>query len=172
MHDGAVVGGVARRVLSFAPSTTPRFESDASGSAALHVNPDDDVRAFLPALADVTLVTLTFPKGSEGRPYTQARVLREELGYTGRIRAVGAVTVDALAFMRRVGIDEAILRDVSDEAFALDVLARFTVKYQAAADERSPLWRRVVRGAPAAASTAAIVHRGSAGETPTRPDRR
>jgi uncharacterized protein (DUF934 family) len=67
---------------------------------------------------DVALIELVFPKMSEGRPYTQAHILRAELGYGGRIRAVGEVRRDLLFFLFRVGVDEAILKDADEEADA------------------------------------------------------
>jgi uncharacterized protein (DUF934 family) len=107
--------------------------------------PRDDTRALAPVLARIDLVVLHFEKAGDGRAFTQARILREQLDYRGAIRAVGAVTLDQLGFMFRCGIDEVIFRDPHEEPFALAALDRFTVRYQGASDEREPLYRRMAR---------------------------
>ena len=42
----------------------------------------------------IELIVLDFPKFTDGRAYTQARLLRERAGYTGELRAAGAVFID------------------------------------------------------------------------------
>jgi uncharacterized protein (DUF934 family) len=113
------------------------------GKSTLALAPGDDVRAA--QLDGVQRVVLSFPKAGDGRAFTQARLLREQLGYRGRLRATGEVLVDWIWFMRRCGIDEIVLRHPHEEAFALEKLRTFTVKYQPAADEAQPLWRSVAR---------------------------
>ena len=51
------------------------------------------------------LIVLNFPKFSDGRAYSQARVLREHLGYQGELRATGQVLRDQLLYMHRAGFD-------------------------------------------------------------------
>lgn len=94
----------------------------ADQGIALAIASTDDVRAL-----DLSApsISIRFAKPGDGRPYTQARLLREELGYRGRLRAVGAVVVDCIGFMKRCGFDEIVLRDESDEPFALAALDRF-----------------------------------------------
>lgn len=62
----------------------------------------EEIAALLPHL---DLVALHFPVFTDGRAYSQARVLRGRLGYDGEIRATGNVLADQAAFMIRVGID-------------------------------------------------------------------
>jgi uncharacterized protein (DUF934 family) len=62
----------------------------------------DDIAADLPRFA---LVALSFPKYSDGRAFSTARLLREKYGFTGELRAVGNVLNDQIAFMYRVGFD-------------------------------------------------------------------
>ncbi|MEC9369496.1 MAG: DUF934 domain-containing protein [Pseudomonadota bacterium] len=56
-------------------------------------------------LANIDLVILRFPAFTDGRAYSQARVLRKRLGYEGEIRAAGNVLADQAAFMIRCGFD-------------------------------------------------------------------
>ena len=62
----------------------------------------DEIAADLPRLA---LVALSFPKFSDGRAFSTARLLREKHGYAGELRAVGNVLADQIPLMRRVGFD-------------------------------------------------------------------
>ena len=66
-----------------------------------HENPAD----IGPELRQFALIALRFPKFTDGRPYSTARLLRERHGYTGELRAVGAVLRDQLLFLRRCGFD-------------------------------------------------------------------
>ena len=50
-------------------------------------------------------IALAFPKFSDGRSYSAARLLRERLGFKGELRAVGDVLADQIPLMRRCGID-------------------------------------------------------------------
>src|SRR3546814_15236126 len=50
-----------------------------------------DVLAFGPEAGRFDLIVLEFPKFSDGRAYSQARLLRERFGYRGELRATGQV---------------------------------------------------------------------------------
>ena len=65
----------------------------------------EDVRQAAGDLDHIQLVALDFPKFSDGRNLSSARRLRERLGYTGEVRAVGDVLADQIPLMRRCGID-------------------------------------------------------------------
>lgn len=58
-----------------------------------------------PYLARLDLIALVFPKFSDGRSYSAARLLRERFGYRGELRATGDVLSDQIPQMRRCGID-------------------------------------------------------------------
>lgn len=98
----------------------------------------DDVARF-------DVIALDFPVFRDGRAYTTARVLRERFGYRGEIRAVGDVLRDQLFYMARCGFDAFELKAGKDIVGALQAFDDFSVKYQPAADEVLPLYRRVQR---------------------------
>jgi uncharacterized protein (DUF934 family) len=88
-----------------------------------------DIERFL-------LVMLSFPRFTDGRAYSQARLLRTRLGFAGELRATGDVLRDQLLFMRRCGIDAF---EVSERALAENWLAAFEdfgLFYQPAEDAR------------------------------------
>jgi uncharacterized protein (DUF934 family) len=56
-------------------------------------------------------IVLQFPKWTDGRAYSQARLLRQRLGYRGELRAAGDVVVDMALQLARTGFDVALLRE-------------------------------------------------------------
>ena len=52
-----------------------------------------------------------FPKFTDGRAYSQARLLRGRYGYRGELRANGDVLRDQLLFMQRCGFDAFVVRE-------------------------------------------------------------
>ena len=80
------------------------------------------------------LVCLDFPKFTDGRAYSYARMLRAKYGYTGEVRAVGAVLRDQLIFMRRCGFDSFVIPDNVDTAKWIAAFNDFSVRYQPMVD--------------------------------------
>ena len=93
-------------------------------------------------LEHFAVIGVNFPKFTDGRSYSTARLLRERYGFQGEIRAVGDVLQDQLYFMKRCGIDAYALREDKDLTAALASLNDFSESYQAAADQPQPLFRR------------------------------
>ena len=93
-----------------------------------------DMLAFGPDAGRFDLIVLDFPKFSDGRAYSQARLLRERFGYRGELRATGNVLRDQLRLMHRCGFD-AYEFDSADAAkiFAA-ALQEFSAAYQPATD--------------------------------------
>jgi uncharacterized protein (DUF934 family) len=93
-------------------------------------------------LDQLAVIGVNFPKFTDGRGYSTARLLRERYGYRGEIRAIGDVLQDQLFFMKRCGIDAYALREDKDFTAALSSLRDFSESYQAAVDQPQPLFRR------------------------------
>jgi uncharacterized protein (DUF934 family) len=79
------------------------------------------------------VIALEFPKFTDGRAYSYARLLRERYGYWGEVRAVGMVLRDQLAFMARCGFDAFVLPDGIEATEWLASLGAISVRYQPAA---------------------------------------
>lgn len=94
------------------------------------------------------LITLNFPKFSDGRAYSQARVLREQLGYQGELRATGQVLRDQLLYMHRSGFDAFEIDRPDAEKVFKAALGEMTVFYQPTGDDRATaLQQRLARKA-------------------------
>ncbi|MFN2332371.1 MAG: DUF934 domain-containing protein [Halomonas sp.] len=75
------------------------------GRLGVWLTPDIGPEFLQPWLPQLDLVALEFPRFTDGRPYSHARLLRTRLGYRGELRAVGDVRRDQIDFMRRCGFD-------------------------------------------------------------------
>ncbi|MGZ5913330.1 MAG: DUF934 domain-containing protein [Reyranella sp.] len=97
----------------------------------------DPVDTLASDVSRLDLITLHFPKFSDGRAYSQARLLRERLGYQGELRATGNVLQDQAPFMLRCGFDSF---ESEQKGFG-EALARartlFSVVYQPTEDGRA-----------------------------------
>ena len=100
---------------------------------------DADVQAV--ALDGVDRIELEFPKFTDGRAFSQARLLRRR-GFDGDIRAIGDVLVDQLVQMWRTGFSSAVLKEGKDPADAERQLTRYTAFYQGDAVVKQPRFAR------------------------------
>jgi uncharacterized protein (DUF934 family) len=96
-----------------------------AGTLAVWLAPDDEPFALQADLASLPLVAVDFPVFRDGRGYSTAFLLRQRLGFTRELRAIGDV----------LHADKSI-----DDA--LNGFGEIGVLYQGAIDEPRPLFRR------------------------------
>ncbi len=130
---GAVIVTLARfqanrdQLLARATPLGLRLKSDQAPSLVA-----GDIERF-------DVIALEFPKFTDGRAFSSARLLRERHGYRGELRAVGNVLRDQLAFMRRCGFDSYEIKDGVDTAAWTAALDGTSVVYQPATDGVTPV---------------------------------
>jgi uncharacterized protein (DUF934 family) len=114
-----------------------------SGPLGVILAPADDEQELVPDLARLALVAVEFPSVSEGRGYTQGRLLRERCGFAGELRARGAVRRDQVFLLARCGFNSFEL-PASEFDGAVAALRTFSAAYQASNDRglRSALRHR------------------------------
>ena len=88
----------------------------------------DDMEAD--SFAGVALIALNFPAFTDGRAYSQARLLRERQQFKGTVRACGEVLHDQLFYMLRCGFDSFEMPAGLDAQQAKKFLHTFSVAYQ------------------------------------------
>lgn len=98
----------------------------------------EDIEALGEVVRRFDAVILEFPEFKDGRAYSQARVLRERLGYAGEIRARGAVLCDQALFMLRAGFDALEIGAGDADGFHRAISA-YSYFYQSAADGVAPV---------------------------------
>jgi len=113
-------------------------------SVGVRLRSDEEVEVLAYDLPRIAVVALEFPKFRDGRPYSNARILRERYGYKGEVRAVGEVLREQAGAMVRCGFDAFAVTDDSDPAAWAAAASRYRHVYQRAADQRTPVF--AVRG--------------------------
>lgn len=89
----------------------------------LFIKPEDNLDGLDKNLNALSCICVDFPVFTDGRGYTSAHILREQLHYKGSLRAVGDVLLDQLFYMKRCGFDQFSLRQdqkLSDVEFYLN----------------------------------------------------
>lgn len=126
----------------------PRFLALATGGAdssegagtlgagwGVVLAPNDEPAQLRGHVARIALIQLTVPVFKDGRAFSQARQLRQDLGFSGEIRLAGHVLPDQLAFAIRCGVDRILTTSAEPEEHWRAFANRFDVHYQPALDE-------------------------------------
>lgn len=102
---------------------------------------DESPREIADSISQFQLIAINFPAFADGRGFTYGRELREQLKFTGELRAIGSFMRDQLYYLQRCGFNAFSLEGVDMEA-AIESLKDFSNNYQAAIDQPAPLFRR------------------------------
>jgi uncharacterized protein (DUF934 family) len=138
--DDAPLSADGSIVISFARfKAEPDRLAGRNAALGLRLKNSDDVRALADHVGRLGLIVLEFPKYTDGRAYSQARILREELGYTGELRAAGNVLLDQLLFMQRCGFDAFELARPDAELAWRKAVSAFNVFHQPTGDGRATI---------------------------------
>jgi uncharacterized protein (DUF934 family) len=125
--------------IRFVPAATGLPQGEGAITLANDVDPID----LLPRLHKLTLIALQFPKWTDGRAYSQARLLRARYRWRGELRATGEVLVDMLPLLERTGFDAVQLAEGQDQAAAERALRFFDRgHYQGDLQQPRPLFGR------------------------------
>ncbi|HEX4235472.1 MAG TPA: DUF934 domain-containing protein [Caldimonas sp.] len=104
---------------------------------------DVDVEQVAGDLERYASIALVFPSWTDGRAYSQARLLRARYGFEGEIRATGEVLADMVPLLARCGFDAVQLRADQSRAVAERALGFFPRgHYQGDLGEPLPRFRR------------------------------
>ena len=140
--DGAELPADAKPIVPLAHFVKAR-EALLLRHAAVGVRiTSDTLPAAIPDIARLALIAIEFPRFTDGRGYSIARLLRDRHGFRGELRAVGWVLRDQLYYMERCGFTSFELKPGKPLESALEAFGELTVKYQAATDDPRPLYRR------------------------------
>lgn len=138
-EEGTPVPSGGKVILSKRRFVAERAELSARNApVGLVLEAGETVDGLEADISRLALVVLRFPKYTDGRLYSVARLLRDRHGYRGELRASGDVLRDQVTFMLRAGIDAF---DVTHPGTIAAILAgetaRVTHHYQpASADTR------------------------------------
>jgi uncharacterized protein (DUF934 family) len=110
-----------------------RPESPRAGRLGVILSPSDAVEVLAPDLPRLALVGAEFPGPSEGRGYSQGRLLRERFGFAGELRARGSIGRDHVFLLARCGFNSFELPESELEG-AKGALRTFSAGYQRSND--------------------------------------
>ncbi len=101
-----------------------------TGKLGIRLSPADKLEDIADDLENLGLIALDFPAYTDGRLFSQARLLRSQHGFDGEIRAMGSYMPDQVFYLARVGVNSFQLEDSEKLPLALSTIGDFTVKYQ------------------------------------------
>ena len=143
----AVDDPLAPLIVTFDQWQTGRDSWLARGSRlGVLLLPADNVEQLAADLRYFSLIAAQFSGPSEGRGYSQGRLLRERWNFKGELRAAGYVRRDQLFFLARCGFNSFELSDadIEDAATAFSASIRAarsgTRSPSAARRAATPLW--------------------------------
>lgn len=93
----------------------------------------EDIEEQLHGLVDLTsieFIAIDFPVYTDGRGFSLAWTLRNELGWKGELRAIGDVLIDTVNYLSRCGFNSFVLKEGHDIQAALKALELFSTPYQ------------------------------------------
>lgn len=111
-------------------------------AVGVRLNACDSPDALAQDVAALPMVVLDMEAFTDGRCFSQARLLRDRLGYTGELRVRGDFIRDQMFFLSRVGVNSFEFADGTPLEDRLKAFAEFSVTYQSATDTPEPLYRR------------------------------
>lgn len=100
-----------------------------------------------PAYSQASAIGIDFPAFTDGRGLSLAVLLRTRVGYTGELRALGAIHEDVLHYMVRCGFDALELPADRDADTALGLLSPYSGHYQSSVSQAQENAVRVQRWA-------------------------
>lgn len=100
------------------------------GKQGLRLSPTDKIEDIADDLKLISLIELDFPAFTDGRGFSQARLLRNRYQYQGEIRAIGGYMADQVFYLSRVGVNAFQLGNEKELPLALSTMNDFTVSYQ------------------------------------------
>jgi uncharacterized protein (DUF934 family) len=118
------------------------------GRLGVRLDSSEGPEALAGDLGHFDVIAVNFPKFTDGRGYSTARLLRDRYGYRGEIRAVGDVQRDQLLYLSRCGFDAFALKERRDPQAALAAFSDFSEAYQASVERPLPLFRRRFSNVP------------------------
>lgn len=100
--------------------------TEQGNSVGVWLGPDDEPEELVSALDALPVVAIHFPKFTDGRGYTQAKILRERYRYAGDLRATGDILRDIIYLLHQCGFGSFALRADLDVEEALGALRDYS----------------------------------------------
>ena len=131
IEDDATVPSIGNIVVSF-EYLKNNFDALVMRQDSFGVRLDNDANAhdLEPYISKLALIALHFPAFTDGRAYSQARIITAQLKYTGELRATGNVLADQGVFMSRCGFDAFEIDTRHSPHLWINIAATMSLSYQ------------------------------------------
>lgn len=103
--------------------TPEQFQADCALMLEISAEPQ-------PEWVNANIIAIEFPAFTDGRGLSLAALLRQRVGFSGDLRAVGAVHEDIVHFMLRCGFSSFELPEDRDPTTVLQQLTPYSQHYQ------------------------------------------
>lgn len=138
LDDDSDIAGAVQPIVSLARWLRDREALlGHNGAIGIALASDEPPELIAEDIHRFGVICLEFPKFTDGRGYSYARLLRSRYGYTGELRATGNVLRDQALFMRRCGFDALEIADGRSTDGWRQAFAELSVRYQP--DNESPV---------------------------------
>jgi len=147
LRDATALADVPEGAPVIVPLALWLAERDAllrRGDVGVLLAPADDPATLAGDVAAVPVIAIDFPKFTDGRGCSIARLLRDRHGFAGELRAVGDVLRDQLFALWQCGFDAFLVRADRDPQVALASFDDFESSYAATTRVPQPRFRRRV----------------------------
>ncbi len=122
--------------------STPTLAQTHHDRVGVWLQNSDEPESLTPDVLALPIIAVDFPAFNDGRGLSSGVLLRTRMGFTGDLRAIGAVQLDQLNYMCRCGFTSFALADDADADAMRSHLVVMSEYYQASATEPRPLFRR------------------------------
>ena len=95
-------------------------------SVSVWLGPADEPEELASALESLPLIAVQFATFTDGRGYSQGRILRERMGYRGDLRAIGDILRDQIYLLHKCGFSSFALRSDQSPEEAVAALKDFS----------------------------------------------
>ena len=95
-------------------------------SVGVWLGPADEPEELPPALETLPVIAVQFSTFTDGRGYSQGRILRERMGYRGDLRAIGDILRDQMYLLHKCGFSSFALRADQSPEEAVAALKDFS----------------------------------------------
>lgn len=112
------------------------------GKIGIRLRNDQSPAQVADDLDAIDIFVLEFPKYTDGRAYSAARLLRDRYGFEGEVRASGDVLIDQYGMMQRCGFNAYEIGNCADIAAWQAAEKRISSHYQPAADGAAAIWAK------------------------------
>ncbi|NOT66556.1 MAG: DUF934 domain-containing protein [Methylotenera sp.] len=119
-----------------------------AGSAGIWLDTHEALETLISNVDDINnlpIIAVHVERFADGRIFSLGTLLRTRYGFRNELRAFGDVLRDQLFFLKRSGFNSYLIRAGRSAEEALASLNDFTIPYQGAVDEPSPVFKRYNR---------------------------